>query len=353
MGFMNPGLWGVLTAFSWGSADFIARFTGRAMGHEAALFGMLSVGAVVLSLLVWLAGVPLVWEASGWWLLVLTGLGVMVATLLLYWGLARGPVTIVAPLVGSYPALNVVFAVLLGVRPTAVQWGAMAVVLAGVVVVAGAARSFEDGDVFTRSRLRRTVTISLASALGFAVTVAAAQEATKIYGEFQTVWLTRWISLFAIALWLARRRQMPVLPARWWPLLGLQGLLDGGAYLALLAGSGGAGAAIAVVVASAFSAVTVVLARLILREAMTRAQWGGVALVVGGVVALSAQEYGSARHEPALLGAGSPQRPSLITTTSLPVDVVAQAAEGHATSRDRVTIQTYGSKMDTPMRSVP
>jgi drug/metabolite transporter (DMT)-like permease len=97
----------------------------------------------------------------------------------------------VAPLVGSYPALNVVFAVLLGIRPTAVQWGAMAVVLAGVVVVAGAARSFEDGDVFTRSRLRRTVTISLASALGFAVTVAAAQEATKIYGEFQTVWLTR------------------------------------------------------------------------------------------------------------------------------------------------------------------
>jgi drug/metabolite transporter (DMT)-like permease len=286
---MNPGLWGVLTALGWGSADFIARFTGRAMGHEVALLGMLSVGALVLTLMAWASGLSISWEPSGWWLLLLTGLGVMVATLLLYWGLARGPITVVAPLVGSYPALNVVFAVLLGVRPTTMQWGAMAVVLAGVVVVAGAARSFEDGEVVTRSHLRRTVTIALASALGFAVTVAAAQEAAKVYGEFQTVWAARWISLLAIALWLARRRRLPVLPRRWWPLLGLQGLLDGGAYLALLAGSHGAGAAIAVIVASAFSAVTVVLARLILREAMSWIQWGGILFVVGGVAVLSAQ----------------------------------------------------------------
>jgi len=25
---MTPGLWGVVTAFSWGTADFVARFTG-------------------------------------------------------------------------------------------------------------------------------------------------------------------------------------------------------------------------------------------------------------------------------------------------------------------------------------
>jgi len=32
----------------------------------------------------------------------------MGGTVLLYWGLARGPVTIVAPIVGAYPAINIV-----------------------------------------------------------------------------------------------------------------------------------------------------------------------------------------------------------------------------------------------------
>jgi drug/metabolite transporter (DMT)-like permease len=44
-----------------------------------------------------------------------------------------------------------------------------------------------------------------------------------------------------------------------------------------------------VVVASSFGAVTVVLARLILREAMTWLQWAGIVLVVAGVAVLSAQ----------------------------------------------------------------
>ena len=85
------------------------------------------------------------------------------------------------------------------------------------------------------------------------------------------------------------RRRPPVMQRRWWPLLALQGLLDGAGYLALLVGSEGPGSAVAVVVASAFGAVTVVLARLFLREAMTWPQWVGIALVVGGVAVLSAQ----------------------------------------------------------------
>ncbi|NIR29084.1 MAG: EamA family transporter [Gammaproteobacteria bacterium] len=284
---MNPALWGMMTALGWGSADFIARFTGRAMGHETALLGMLGVGALVLPVIVWQADVPWHWQPAGWWLLLLTGVGVMVATLLLYWGLARGPVTVVAPIVGSYPALNLALAVILGTRPTLVQWLAMAVVLIGVVTVAVSARSFEARLEFTRGHLRTTVTIALGSSLGFAVTVAAAQAAEPIYGQLQTVCIGRWISLLAIGLVFAWRRRAPRIHLRWWPWLTAQGLLDGGAYIALLAGSQGPRSAIAVVVASSFSAVTVVLARLILRELMTWLQWGGIVLIVAGVGTLS------------------------------------------------------------------
>ena len=284
---MNPALWGLTTALSWGSADFIARFTGRALGHQTALFGMLGVSAVILSLIFWHGDLPFVRDPSGWWLILLAGVGITAATLLLYWGLVRGPVTVVAPIAASYPALNVALAVALGVRPGALDWAAMAAVMAGVIVVARAARSFENPARYTRQQLRFTIGLALGAALAFAVTIAIAQQASHLYGELQTVALSRWVSLLACALLLLVRRQTPRIPLRWWPWIGLQGLLDGGAYVALLAGSQGPGAEIAVVVGSGFGAVTVLLARLVLREAMTWAQWAGIAAIVAGVAVLS------------------------------------------------------------------
>lgn len=285
---MNPALWGLLTAFGWGGADFIARFTGRAMGHHAALFGMLLVGSLVLPLLLWLLDQPLTWRAEGWWLLLATGVGIMVATLLLYWGLARGPVTMVAPIVASYPAANLVLEFALGARPSGLQWAAMLAVMAGVVVVARSAHAIDHGDGIPRETLRGTIAISLCAALGFAVAVAAAQHATPFYGKLQTVAMARWISLAAICLVMLWRRAPLVMPLRWWPLIVLQGLLDGGAYIALVMAGASENAAIAAVVASCFAAITVVLARLILREAMTWPQWGGIVVIIGGVAMLSA-----------------------------------------------------------------
>ena len=81
------------------------------------------------------------------------------------------------------------------------------------------------------------------------------------------------------------------MPLRWLPVLLVQGLLDGGAYLALVHGGYDLEGTLTIVVASSFSAITVILARLILKEAMTLFQWGGIALIVGGVIALS--EVGS------------------------------------------------------------
>lgn len=285
---MNPALWGLLTALGWGSADFIARFTGRAMGHHTALLAMLAVGAVLLPLLVRAFGLSFVWSLEGWWLLALSGVGIMVATLLLYWALARGPVTVVAPIVGSYPGLVVAFAVLvLGARPLPVQWAAMAAVLLGILLVARAAESFRDEAEYTRRALRGTLMIALASSLWFAIAVSAAQAAMPIYGELQTVCVARWISLAAAAALMLARREVPRVPLKWWPLVTVQGVFDAGAYLALLLGSHGDGAAIAAATASGFSAVTVILARAVLREAMTTAQWLGVALIVAGVATLT------------------------------------------------------------------
>lgn len=284
---MNAALGGVLAAVAWGSADFIARFTGGAVGHINALFGMLATSAVVLTAIVLVMDLPTPELSAAWWLLLLAGAGLTLATLLLYQGLVRGPVTIVAPIAGSFPAFNILLALVLGVRPAPAEWIAMAAVMLGVLVVARSAGHYAAHGHYTRAHLRTTVMISLGASFSFAVTVAALQEAGTIYGEIQAVFLCRWVSLACCVLLLAARRELPRIPMRWWPALSAQGVLDGSALLALVAGSQGAGSAVTAVLASSFSAVTIVLARIFIREAMTWGQWLGIAMILAGVASLA------------------------------------------------------------------
>ncbi|TFH41994.1 MAG: hypothetical protein E4H01_14135 [Lysobacterales bacterium] len=284
---MNAFLGGLLAALAWGSADFIARFTAGAVGHVNALFGMLAASAVILTGVVYFMDLGMVDSSAGWWLLLLTGAGLTLATLLLYQGLVRGPVTIVAPIAGTFPAFNILLALMLGVRPGVLEWLAMAAVMVGVLVVARSARHFEARGDYTRTQLRITIFISISASFMFAVTVAAGQEAGAIYGDVQTVFLGRWISLAFCALLLAARREVPRIPLRWWPALAAQGALDGSALLAVIAGSQGAGSAVTAVLASTFAAVTVVLARIFMRETMSKGQWLGIMIILAGVASLS------------------------------------------------------------------
>ena len=284
---MNAVLGGVLAAVSWGSADFIARFTGRALGHVSALFGMLAASALVLTGIVLVVDLSIARSMAGWWQVLLMGVGLTVATLLLYQGLVRGPVTVAAPIAGTFPAFNILLALALGVRPTALEWLAMMAVMVGVLVVARSAKHYETDGHYTRAQLRSTVMISLGASFSFAVTVAAGQEAGAIYGDVQAVFLGRWLSLACCILLLGARRELPRIPLRWWPLLGAQGVLDGSALVAVVAGSQGAGSAATAVLASSFSAVTVVLARVFIRETISWAQWSGIAIILAGVATLA------------------------------------------------------------------
>jgi drug/metabolite transporter (DMT)-like permease len=290
---MTPAFWGLIAALSWGSADFIARFTGRAVGHHTALFGMLLFSAVVFTAVVILNGQTLIWDESALGWLLVAGLGAMVGTLLLYWGLARGPVSIVSPIAASYPLINILYAVFTGNNPSPLQWLAMAGIMGGVYIVARCAKNFQDEEEFTAPELQKTVMISLAAAIVFGVTIIALQEAGRVYGDVQTVFMVRWISLAAIIvvlLWRSKNDSGGGLSISryWWFWIGFQGLLDGGAFLAIVIGGQAAGGEIAAVVGSTFSAVTIILARWFLKEIMSLTQWAGVALIIVGVGVLLA-----------------------------------------------------------------
>ena len=286
---MNPAFGGLVTATAWGTADFIAHYTGRNLGHVTALFGMTLVSGLAFVALVFVQGDALVWSWDGIWALLLGACGILFGTMFLYWGLARGPVAVAGPIVSAYPAINLALAVAQGKAPEAVEWGAMLAVMSGVALVAWAAGRPIEKARYSRAHVRITVLVSLAGAVGFALGIVGAQEAAKSYGELQTVMSMRLIGILLLALYFFLYLQRaPAIPGRWWPVLTLQGMLDGGAYVALLFASRGEDAVHAVVIASTFSAITALLARFILKEPMNWLQWVGIGVIVGGVATLSA-----------------------------------------------------------------
>ncbi len=281
---MNAGLLGAITALSWGGSDFIARFTGRGIGYANALLGMLLSGSVYLSIYVYANDIPFLWEWSSAWLIAGSGLSIMLATLMLFNAIARGPISVVSPIVASYPAFSMMFALLLGARPSAGDWLAVAAILGGVLCVARYGPTDNEPQHAHKAYRQKTIVLSLISALLFAIAILMGQLAAPIYGEVETTWLGRLFSLACLLILFGFSKSHTInLPVKWWPLLCAQGLLDSSAYISVFAAGHLPNGELAAVAASSFGAVTVLLARFILKEHITKIQWAAFVVIFGGV----------------------------------------------------------------------
>jgi drug/metabolite transporter (DMT)-like permease len=284
---MTPGLWGTGTSLCWGTADFVARFSGRAVGHHSSLLGMLGVGSVLLTGWMLIEQPALTWTFEAILLVILAGISLMAATLWLYQGVARGPISIVEPIVCSYPILTVLLTVIDGHVPSAGHFLFMAITMAGVIVVARATGSHIEGG-HDPHLLRGTIFISLLSALAFGIGVYLSQRALPLLGDLPVLWSSRLVSLASLLILMLLARERPALPVKWWPALTSQGLLDTAGYAALYQAAYGEGSGVAAVVASSYGALSTLLAWIILRERVNAMQWIGIALVFAGVAGLSA-----------------------------------------------------------------
>ncbi|MCG3201281.1 MAG: hypothetical protein NFCOHLIN_01147 [Gammaproteobacteria bacterium] len=286
---MEGAIWGSLAALFLGSADFAGRFSGRALGAPSAMLGVVAVGSVLMTLIVLGGGELPPFAPAG--LPLVAGYGVSTAFMgvLLYAALARGPVSVVAPIVASHPVLIAAYWYARGVRPDAIHWTAIAGTITGVILVA-LSRERREGDSAQRARgaLGVTLIIAAAACLAHAALVVAAQAATPYYEPVQIAWMGRIVSFLTLLGYFALRRQRPNVHGRWWPFLIAQGVIDTAGYYCLFVGSRSDGVA-AAVSTSAFGAVTTLLAWVVLREAMGRIQWLGLILVFTGIGVLAAR----------------------------------------------------------------
>ncbi len=282
---MISALLGLASALGLGAADFMARFSARALGATLAYGAVLLVGALAATVWLLAGGFELVWSPLGWVIAVLHGIFVSVMCILLYLGIARGPIAVVVPIVAAHPALVLVVNVLTGLRPSATEWAAMAAIIAGSIFIARSAVSEAEPSEARMNRV--TLLIALGACVAYAAIVLTAQAATPLIGEFQTLWIGRWTGLIVIGLVLFAQRAPVRIPSEWLPFMGLQGGLDALGYFTFLAGANSAAPHITMVVASAFSVVTVLLARFIIQEPVSKGQWGAIALIAAGTAVLS------------------------------------------------------------------
>lgn len=287
---------GLLSAFCFALADLAARSSIQKLGVNRTLFYMQLVGLFGLTLFLVLTGQMAIFEKLFHWQLLipalLSSLAMILAYLFLYRAFSIGKLSIVSPIASSYAALTVALSVLAGEQLKIVQLLGIVVVLVGVVLVsirqpASAASSIDDKECGRpTSFLPAGVVFAVAAAVCFGVAFWLLGFAViPQLGEILPIWLYRLVGIIVLVPLSARAKQTLSLPAgRLLLLLVFVGLLDAGAFVFSAWGFTTGEISLVSVVTSLYSAFTVMLAWVFLRERLRLLQWTAILLLLIGIV---------------------------------------------------------------------
>jgi drug/metabolite transporter (DMT)-like permease len=286
-------LLGLLTALTWGGADFIARFATHRIGALRSMLYMQLTGFLLLSfLLPALGGWGHLADGSGWqpWAWgFLAGSFNAVSGLALYRAFEIGKMAIVAPLSASYPALTLLLSWMTGERLSTVRIAGIICTLVGVVVVAGGEKTPDENDAEAVRRSGRGLGLAVFSALGFAVLfwLLGIRVIPRV-GAIQTVWMIRLTSAALTAAVILISKQPVRLPRGevCWMALSM-GALDTSAFVLSNLGMKMEQVAVITVLSSLYGAVTVGLAAIFLKEHVSRWQWTGIVTIFAGIFLIS------------------------------------------------------------------
>ena len=272
------------SSLAWGLSDFLGGFQSRRHALLAVL--LLSQGlALTLLVVAVLAGAPTEHDAeSTAWAAAVGTLGLL-GLVAFYRALAIGTMSIVAPISATGVAIPVLVGLLSGERPGALQLVGMALTCAGVVL---AAREPPAADAEARRTGRTAVLLALLAAVGFGSFFAGIDRAEETADVAWVLLVARvaTVALLVVAAAVFRPR-LPTAPSALGPLAAI-GVFDLLANLLFVLAAGRGLLSVVGVLGSLYPAITVVLARFVLHERLSRSQSAGVLVTLVGVVALAA-----------------------------------------------------------------
>jgi drug/metabolite transporter (DMT)-like permease len=262
---------------TWGVADFFGPLKGRRFGALRVLVYVQLGGLLVISAIVAIRGKGP--EDIGALLAIPAALSGTIGLYAYYRGIAVGAISIVAPIAGISAVVPVAVGIASGDHPSTWQWVGIAASLVGVFLA-----SREPGRT---GRVAAGVGLALLAAIGFGGYFPPMHAA----GNADFWWaalIFRMTSTAMILSVVAVRRPSLGMPAVEVPILALIGTGDMLGNLLFAAASTSGLVSITSVLASLYPIVTVVLARVILKERVARSQETGIVLTLAGVALISA-----------------------------------------------------------------
>ena len=264
-------------SLSWGVGDFFGPLKGRTLGALPVLLYVQLGGLLTIVLVVATRGKGPT-DATAL-LAIPAAISGTLGLYAYYRGIAVGAISIVAPIAGVSAVIPVAFGIATGDRPSTWQWAGMATSLLGVFL---ASRENEGGR-----RVAAGVGLALLAAIGFGGYFPPMHAA----GNADFWWASlifRLTSTSVILAAVAVRRPALGVPAVQIPFLALIGTCDMLGVLLFAAASTSGLVSITSVLASLYPIVTVLLARVVLKERVARSQELGVVLTLTGVALISA-----------------------------------------------------------------
>ncbi|MFL5760945.1 MAG: EamA family transporter [Thermomicrobiales bacterium] len=273
---------GLSAAICFGVADFFATGATRRIGVIRTLFAVQAIGIVAMIFVLGARRESVTGSLADWAEMAAISVVSLAGVLFLYRSFAIGTLSLVSPIASGFAIVTAGFALVAGERPPGLAVAGALLLVSGVVVVSS-----------TKSNGAATVcgipeAIGAAACFGFYFW--ALGELTPKLGVYWPVFVTRLVEMILAGAYLMWRPTI-AMPSETRKSVALPliaaGLFDTAALVTFNLGVDSTYTTTTTALTSLYSAVTVLLAWLLLRERLARQQWAGVAVVLAGVVLVS------------------------------------------------------------------
>ena len=280
-------IWGLISLFSWGVADYLARIYSTRVGSLRTAFYIRFI-SLLPPLLIFpvQAYVGHLHNPTDWSVVLKLGpiLGIVLALAYVayYRGLETGTVSIVVAVASAWFAVGVILAFILLDEVLSIHQALIIGIIAtGIIMLSGLQTSTNGKPTGFTYGVAAMLLLGTATLLFKYLGEASGPIMTSFVGSLGSIivlWI--WLRVSGLKVGLPRREGIQILM--------LAGILDVGGVLCMIIGLSQAPIFIVASLSAAHPIVTMSLALLFLKERLSKVQSIGVILTVLGVIALSA-----------------------------------------------------------------
>lgn len=274
-------LFGLIAMLTWGTGDFFAKKAVDKIGTYATLWWNYVFSIVGYLALFFMFAPPVMWSQQLFFLLAIGAIVTFFGYITFYKGLEKGFVSVMSPIAACnlliVAGLSVVF---LNEQLTITNWLGILLALAGLVTI-----SWPKKWAF--ASFEKSIPFALGTMVFWGLSIFIMGFIAKQMGWLATAIFFR-LSTFVVCLALpVKNKKVLQFPKTVWVSVVLIALFEMAGAMSLNKGSETGLLSIAGTTASLFPAVTLVLAHIFLRERLTKKQYGGVAIILAGLIVAS------------------------------------------------------------------